>query len=85
MMSEAVARAVAEATRIALQTIVEAQTERTQNATGPKLGTPTLKQPSFNWEALDKCTELKTFKLEANNILSTYNMPEAEKSTVVKN
>ena len=78
MMSEAIARAVAEATRIVLQTMVEAQTERTQNATGPKLGGPTLKQPSFDWEAPDKYTELKTFKLEVNNVLSTYNIPEAE-------
>ena len=64
--------------------MTEAQTHRTQNAAGPKLGSPTLKQPSFNWEALDKYTELKTFKLEVNNILSTYSTPEAEKLVVVK-
>ena len=33
---------------------------------------------------LDKYTELKTFKLEVNNVLSTYNMPEAAKLAVVK-
>ena len=76
MMNEAVARAVAEATRIALQKMAEAQTERTQNAAGPKLGSPTLKQPSFDWEVLDKHTELKH---------STYNTPEAEKLAVVNN
>ena len=32
------------------------------NAAGPKLGSSTLKQPSFNWEAPDKYTELKAFK-----------------------
>ena len=84
MMSEAIARAVAEATRVVLQTMVEAQAVRTQNAAGPKLGSPTLKQPMFNWEMPDKYTELKTFKLEFNNVLSTYNMPEAEMLAVVK-
>ena len=85
MMSEAIARAVAEATRIVLQTMAEVQTERTQNTPGPKLGGPTFKQPSFDWEVLDKYTELKTFKLEVNNVLSTYNTLEAEKVAVVKN
>ena len=85
MMNRAIARAVAEATRVAIQTMVEAQTQRTQNATGPKLGGPTLKQPVFKWEAPDKYTNLKTFKLEVNNVLLTYSMPEAEKLAVVKN
>ena len=39
----------------------------------------------FDWEVPDKYTKLKTFKLEVNNVLSTYNMPEAEKLAVVKN
>ena len=84
MISEAITRAVVDAKRIALQTMVEAQVERTQNAAGPNLGSPTLKQPSFNWEVPDKYTKLKTFTLEVNNVLSTYNMPEAEKLGVVK-
>ena len=33
----------------------------------------------------DKYTKLKTFKLEVNNVLSTYSMPEVEKLAVVKN
>ena len=48
MMSKAIARAVAEATRVVLQTMAEAWAERTQNAAGPKLGGPTVKQPTFN-------------------------------------
>ena len=64
--------------------MVEAWTEGTQNAAGSKLGGPALKQPLFYWEALDKYTELKTFKLEVNKVLSTYNTPEAEKVAVVK-
>ena len=35
IMSETIARTVAEATRIALQTMAEAQTERAHNAAGP--------------------------------------------------
>ena len=71
MMSKAIAWAVAEATRVALQTMAEAQVERTQNAAEPKLGGPALKQPTFDWEVPDKYTELKTVKLEVNNVLST--------------
>ena len=84
-MSEAIARAVAEATRVALQTMAEAQVERTQNAAGPKLDSPTMRQPTFDWGAPDKYSELKTFRLEVNNVLSTHNMPEAEKLSVVEN
>ena len=70
-MSEAIARALPEATRIALQTMAEAQAERMHNGSGPKLGGPTMKQPTFDWDAQDKYSELKTFRLEVNNILST--------------
>ena len=79
MMSEAITRAVAEATRVALQTVAEVQAERTQNTAGPKLGGPAMKQWTFNWEAPDKYSELKTFRLEKNNVLSTHNMPGADK------
>ena len=83
MMSEAIAKAVAEATRV--QTMAKAQAQRSQNAAGPKLGSPTLKQTMFNWEAPDKYNKLKTFKLQVNNVLSTYSMPEVEMLAVVKN
>ena len=69
MMSKAITRAVAEATRVALQTMSEAQAERAENTAGPKLGSPMMKQPTFNWEAPDKYSKLKTFRLEVNNIL----------------
>ena len=49
IMSKAIARAVADATRIALQTMLEAQAERTHDGSGPKVGSPTMKQPTFNW------------------------------------
>ena len=75
-MSEAIAKAVAEA---------EKQTQRTPNAAGPKLGSPTLKQPTFNWKAPDKYTERKAFILEVRNVLSTYNAQEADRIAMVKN
>ena len=84
-MSKAITRAMAEATRVVLQTMAEAQAQRMQNAVGPNLGCPTLKQPTFNWEVPDKNLELKTFKLEVSNVLSTYGMPEVEKLAVVRN
>ena len=50
-------KAVAEATRIAIQTMAQMQAQRIQSTTGPKLGDPTLKQPNFNWKPSDKYTE----------------------------
>ena len=48
IMSEVITKAVAEATRIAIQTMAKTQTQRVPNTAGPKLGSPTLKQPNFN-------------------------------------
>ena len=85
MMSEVITSAIAEATKVALQTMAEAEAQSTQSARGPKLGSPTPRQPMFDWKVPDKYTELNTFKLESSNVLSTYGMPEAEKLVVVKN
>ena len=73
IMSKAIARAVAETTRIAIHTMAEAQAERAHDGSGPKVGSSGMKQPVFDWNAQDKYSELKTFRLEVNNILSTYN------------
>ena len=43
---------------------------------GPKLGRPTLKQSTLDWRAMDKYMELKTFRLELNNILYTCNIKQ---------
>ena len=59
IMSEAITRAVVEATRIALETMAEAWAERTHDRTGPKVGSPTMKQPPFDWNVQDKYSELK--------------------------
>ena len=39
---------------------------------GPKLGGPTLKQPTSDWSATDNFTEIRNFSLEENNLLQTY-------------
>ena len=76
VMNEAIARAVAEATRVAIQTMAEAQAERTHDISGPKIGSLTMKHLTFDWNADDKYSELQTFRLEVNNVLSTYNTPQ---------
>ena len=85
IMSKAITRAVAEANRIAIQTMVDAQAETAHSRSGSKVGGPTMKQPTFNWNAQDKYSELKTFRLEVNNILSTYNTQQADKLVLVQN
>ena len=48
VINETIAKAVAEATRVAIQTFAEAQSQRSEGQRGPKLGGPALKQPQFN-------------------------------------
>ena len=74
IMSEAIAKAVAEASGEVIQTMAETQVQRIPSTTGPKVGSPALKQPNFNWEATDKYTEWKAFILEVRNMLSIYIM-----------
>ena len=60
IMNKAIARAVAEATRIALQTMVEAQAERMHDGSEPKVHSPAMKQPMLDWNMQDIYRELKT-------------------------
>ena len=85
IMNKAIAKAVAEVTRAVIQAMAVATAEQPQSTTGPKLGGPAMKQPTFNWESEDKYSELKTFNLEVNNILSTYNTTQAKQLVMVKN
>ena len=84
-LRETIAKAVAEATRVAIQAMVATVAERPQSTAGPKVGGPAMKQPTFNWETEDKYSKLKTFKLGINNVLSMYNTPQAEQLVMVKN
>ena len=47
VMNEVITKAVAEASRAPIQTMVELH--QRQEFQGPKLGNPMLKQPQFNW------------------------------------
>ena len=72
-------------TRVAIQTMAAATAERPQSVAGPKTDRPAMKQPSFNWEADDKYSKCKNFRLEVNNIISSYNTLHAEQLVIVKN
>ena len=82
--NKAIAKAVAEVPKAAIQAMVAATAERPQSMVGPKIGRPALKQPSSHWEADDKYSELKNIRLEVSNILATYNTPQAEQLVIVK-
>ena len=72
-MSKVIAKAVAEATKIAIQTMTEIQVQQIDSQHEPRLGSPALKQPTFNWEAIDKYTEWKAFMLKVQNVIPSYN------------
>ena len=81
--NEAIAKAVAEVMKAAIQVMAAVTAVRPQSVMGPKIGRHAMKQPSFNWEADDKYSNLKNFRLEVNNIISSYNTPHAEQLAIV--
>ena len=58
-MSETIAKAVAEATRVAIQAMAATVAERPQSMAGPKICRPAMKQPTFDWETEDKYSKCK--------------------------
>ena len=50
--NEAIAKAVAEASRAAIQAMAAATTESPQSAVGPKIDGLVMKQPSFSWRQM---------------------------------
>ena len=82
--SEAIDKAVAEATIPAIQTMAVARAERAK-IVGPRLGGPMMKQPNFKWEAQDKYNELKNLRIEVNNIFKSYNTPQTEQLAIIRN
>ena len=84
-MNEPITKAVAEVTRVAIQAMVEAWVERMHDISGPKIGGTTMKQLTFDWNAEVMYSELKTFRLEVNNVLSIYSTPQAGNLALVKN
>ena len=79
-----IVKAVAEVTRAAMQAMAAAMVERPQSMAGPKICGATMKQLTFNWEADDKYSKIKTFRVEVNSILTTYNTPQTEQLTMEK-
>ena len=57
--NEAIVQDVAEATRVAIQTMAAARADETQNVVH-RLVVPMIKQPNVNWKAEDKYNKLKT-------------------------
>ena len=60
LANEVISKAVAEATRVAIQAMAAAMAEKPHSVASPKIGGPAMKQSTFNW-ADDKYIELKTF------------------------
>ena len=58
-MSETIAKAVAKATRVAIQAMAAAAVKRPQTMVGPKIGKPAIKQPTFNWEMQESTVNLR--------------------------
>ena len=58
-MSEMIAKAIAEAMRVAIWAMTDAQTQRMSKTSGPKVDGPVIKQSSFNWEATDKVHQVE--------------------------
>ena len=81
-MNGVIVRVVAEATRAAIQTMVELH--QGQEDQRPKVDSLVLKHPQLNWDTADKYTEWKAFILEVRNVISTYNAHEQEKIAMVK-
>ena len=81
--NEFITQAVAEAARVAIQTIAMANTSRQENK-GPRMSGSILKQPMFSWNAKDKYEELLNFKLEVSNVLQNYNLGQTEKVSIIK-
>ena len=44
-----------------------------------------MRNPTFNWAAEDKYNEIKNLRLEVNNILKLYSMPQADQIAIIKN
>ena len=82
-MNDVIVKAVVEATRATIQTMVELH--QGQEDHRPKVGSLALKQLQFNWDMADKYTKWKAFILEVRNLISTYNANKQEKIAMVKN
>ena len=84
-ITEAIAQAVAWAARAAVKAMPVARTDNGErNNAVPKIGRPVMKQPIFDWETEDKCSKLKNFIPEVNNVFESSNMLQTERVGVIK-
>ena len=63
LVSKAISKAVTEVTRTAMQTMATATAERPQCLAGLKIGRPTMKQSTFNWEVEDEYSKLNNHQV----------------------
>ena len=84
IMNETIVKAVAEAMRVAIQAIAAATAERLQGMAGPKIGGPAMNSQHSTGRWKTSIANM-TFRLEVNNILSTYNTSITEHLAIVKN
>ena len=56
-MSEAIMKALAGAMTVAIHAMAKAAAEQPHGTVGPKIGTPAMKQSTFNWDADNKYSE----------------------------
>ena len=44
-----------------------------------------MKQVKFNWDSIDKYTELRNFRFEVKNMFQKYKISQAERMPITKN
>ena len=81
------AKEVVQAMAIGTGTRASTEHRNAANGMGPKVCGPSIKQPNFDCNAIDKYTELKNFEMEVNNIflIFSYNVSDLEKVPIMKN
>ena len=86
-ITDTVAQIAAEAARVMVQAMDMASAEnkqRLQNV-GPEIGGPLMRQPTFNWGSIDKCADLRNFRIQAKNMFQNYNINQSERVPIIKN
>ena len=90
-MTEAVMQVSIEATKIVVQVLAVAGAEEGAGprskpvSAGSKLGVPTLKQPTFDWNVTDTFTQLTDLSLEVNKMFQIYKINYTDKLAIIKN
>ena len=72
-ITETIILITTEEARVAAETMAMASAENYQRAqnTGPKLGSPLMRQPTFDWSSAEMHAELRNFKIEVIYMFQT--------------